>query len=313
MSNLFDVNILVNGSRCKQYQHDGKVFIQANPGSEYVIEIKNNYYKRIEAVSAVDGLNVLNGKTASEKDTGYIIDGYHSEKIKGFRFSDDEWALFKFGYKFMGNTYAQSKEDGSEKNCGVIGVRLYYEYELITYTVTSAWLNPPQQPIYWHSPNPQWISGGCYTSDVQYGWSLPSDSNIGNITAKSTSEGAMNTACNCSSGILRGVSGGKPKMDFCCGDDSQLQNSVTAQNFKPNFVGQEPKGFDMGTEWGKREKSKVTSVLFSRGYLAHTLDIYYASRESLIEMGVPVTNQLKVNLPQSFPNKYATPPSGWVG
>ena len=134
----FDVNILVNGSRCKQYQHCGRTYIQANPGSEYTLEIKNNYWKRILAVSSVDGLNVLTGKTASEEDTGYIIDSYSSEKIKGFRISDTEWALFKFGYKFNGNTYAQSKEDGSEKNCGVIGFRFFYEEEpMITYTTTT--------------------------------------------------------------------------------------------------------------------------------------------------------------------------------
>ena len=101
MSN-WDINVLVNGNRCKQYQHDGKTFIEAKQGSEYVLEIKNNYWKRILAVSAVDGLNVLTGKTASETDSGYIIDAYHSEKIKGFRFSDDEWAMFRFGYKFNG-------------------------------------------------------------------------------------------------------------------------------------------------------------------------------------------------------------------
>ena len=110
----FDLNITVNGSRCKQYSHQGKTFIEAKQGSEYVIEVKNNHWKRVLAVGSVDGLNVLTGKTANEADSGYIIGAYSSEKIKGFRFSDDEWALFKFGYKFNGNTYAQSKEDGSE-------------------------------------------------------------------------------------------------------------------------------------------------------------------------------------------------------
>jgi len=109
----FDLNITVNGSRCKQYSHQGKIFIEAKQSSEYVIEIKNNHWKRVLMVGSVDGLNVLTGKTASENDTGYIIGAYSAEKIKGFRVSDDEWALFKFGYKFNGNTYAQSKEDGS--------------------------------------------------------------------------------------------------------------------------------------------------------------------------------------------------------
>ena len=146
----FDLNILVNGNRCKQYQHQGKTFIEAKNGSEYVIEIKNNHYKRILAVGSVDGLNVLTGKAASDTDTGYIIGAYSSEKIKGFRFSDDEWAMFKFGYKFYGNTYAQSKEDGSEKNCGVIGLRVFYEKEPI---VTTTIIN---NPVPYYQPWPYW-------------------------------------------------------------------------------------------------------------------------------------------------------------
>lgn len=302
MNNTFDVQILVNGSRCKQYQHEGKTFIQANPGSEYVIEIKNNYWKRIEAVAAVDGLNVLSGKAANEADTGYIVDAYHSEKIKGFRFSDDEWALFKFGYKMLGGTYAQSKEDGSEKNCGVIGLRLFYEYEpQVRYIVNTNWYSQPTITTICDQFNPNITT---YTSNVQYGCRL-NDSvgpELGGLYGEgkfgyATSDNNATAAYSCNADALR----------------SALRNKITAQNFQPNFEGQEPRGFDMGTEWGKREKSKITTVSFSRGYLAHSLDIYYASRESLIEMGVPVINRLKVNLPQSFPDKYATPPQGWVG
>ena len=159
----FDLNITVNGSRCKQYYHQGKIFIQANPGSEYSIEIKNNHWKRILAVSSVDGLNVLTGKSANELDSGYIINGYSSEKIKGFRFSDNEWALFKFGYKFNGKTYAQSKNDGSEQNCGVIGVRLFYEKELVW---TTTYTSYPYQ--YGNSSGVISGSGISYTSNVNY-------------------------------------------------------------------------------------------------------------------------------------------------
>ena len=170
----FDLNITVNGNRCKQYSHQGKTFIEAKNGSEYVIEIKNNHWKRILAVGSVDGLNVLTGKTASEGDTGYIIGAYSSEKIKGFRFSDDEWALFKFGYKFNGKTYAQSKEDGSEKNCGVIGLRLFYEKEpVVVYNtpiinIPVPYITPaPWQP--WYSTiTCQTGAASTYTSNVNY-------------------------------------------------------------------------------------------------------------------------------------------------
>lgn len=297
MSN-FDIHVLVNGNRCKQYQHDGKTYIQANPGSEYTIEIKNNYWKRILAVSAVDGLNVLTGKTASESDSGYIIDAYHSEKIKGFRFSDDEWAMFRFGYKFFGNTYAQSKQDGSEKNCGVIGVRLFYENEpMVVYnTPVVTWTNPLPTPIApaWPPSYPSWPTITC---DGIGGLSDGGPSYTANVnfmaSADMSSEVSVQNACLRGGPELKGRSGGITSRRLCASP--------------------EPKGFDMGTEWGRKEQSKVHTVNFEKGCLAHSLDIYYASRESLLEMGVPLNNNIKVNLPQSFPEKYAKPPKNWVG
>lgn len=283
----FDINILVNGNRCKQYWHDNKCYVEAKQGSEYSIEIKNNYWKRILSVCSVDGLNVLSGKSASPEDTGYIIDSYHSEKIKGFRFSNDEWAIFKFGYKFNGKTYAQSKQDGSEKNCGVVGVKLFYEDEppaVITNNNNWYWnqyelpkITTPYHPPYWTytCSNGESLEGGIYGS-----------SNSSNT-----------------------------HQSFYC-SNSPLRSCDSTKRQQSKFVGNnqiKPKGFDMGTEWGRKETSKVQNVSFERGRLAHSLNIYYASRESLIQMGVPIHNEIKVNLPQSFPNQYAQPPKGWQG
>jgi hypothetical protein len=288
--NCYDVNILVNGNRCKQYRHDGKTFIEAKNGSEYVLEIKNNTWKRALVVGAVDGLNVLTGKAATEQDNGYIIDAYSAEKIKGFRFSDDEWALFKFGFKFNGKTYAQDKGNGAEKNCGVIGIRLFDEY-----------ISPPvYRTTYVYNDDIQWLNApitcGDNSSDLGYTAQYSSD----NITKSSNPTRGVDykSSVNYVSSKLSGAAMGR----------SSNERRVTCNSFSV-----QPKGFDMGTEWGRREKSKVTHVDFTRGILAHSLDIYYASRESLIEMGVPLTNELKVTLPQAFPDKYAAPPKNWNG
>src|ERR1035437_5059483 len=148
---MFDVDILVNGSRCKQYSHESRKYIEAKNGSEWCLKIKNNTNSRVLAICSVDGLNVLTGESAGPNDSGYIIDSYNSQKIKGFRVSDSSWALFKFGYKADGKTYAQSKNDGSEKNCGVIGVRLYYE---------------KLEPV--SSYNAIWTTGSTYTNSNQW-------------------------------------------------------------------------------------------------------------------------------------------------
>jgi hypothetical protein len=66
-----------------------------------------------------------NGKTAEENGNGYVINGYGSLKADGFRVSNEKVAKFLFDYK--GGSYAASKEDGSERNVGVIGVRIFTE------------------------------------------------------------------------------------------------------------------------------------------------------------------------------------------
>lgn len=293
----FDVNITVNGNRCKQYQFQGKTFIEAKDGSEYVIELKNSYYKRILAISSVDGLNVLTGKSASDTDSGYIVGSHSSEKIKGFRFSDAEWALFKFGYKFDGKTYAQSKGDGAEKNCGVIGVKFFYEQEP-TYSTpnntfnNSPWDCWPKYPIYPSTPLPKtWITYTCNNTSTDW----------------AGGDSVLYDNSNLSSG--RGLSSGATKSSGQAVFNNSVQNMVQQQD----SLEIKPQSFDMGTQWGRKETSKVHTVAFERGYLAQTFEIFYASRVSLMDMGVIVDNKLQTNLPQSFPSQYATPPSGWRG
>ena len=62
-------------------------------------------------------------------------------------------------------------------------------------------------------------------------------------------------------------------------------------------------------------KSKVVEVNFDKGPIVFTYDIYYASRDSLIEMGVPVNNNKnQVSFPEAFKSdKYCTPPKNWTG
>ena len=74
-------------------------------------------------------------------------------------------------------------------------------------------------------------------------------------------------------------------------------------------------GFDMGTKWGEAKESRVIEVEFEKGILALTTNIYYASRQSLIEMGVlPSGIKKQVSFPEPFADgKYAKPPKNWQG
>jgi hypothetical protein len=275
-SNLYSVDVLVNGNNCKQYNHENKIFIEAKDGSEYEIKIGNHSSHRVLAVSAVDGLNILTGEIAREEDSGYVINGYDSMKIKGFRYSDDKVGAFKFTSK--NKSYAASK--GEAHNVGVIGIRIFDE-QYSSYQNTNIWYHNTQIRYNTSTINPPWTitcdgngtltSNSGQTTNVNWGNNVLRSTNF-NSTLNETQNGAY--------------------LGYC-------SNNITS------------KGFDMGTDWGQVKESKVKEVEFKKGFLNYSVDIYYASRESLLEMGIPLTNEAKVTFPSSFPKKYATPPKNW--
>lgn len=322
----FDINILVNGNRCKQYLFQNKVFIEAKEGSEYVIEIKNNSWEKILAVVSVDGLNVVDGKTAEENGPGYVMDRYTAQKLYGFQYSQDKVATFKFGAfgakDVDGNPlgYAASKKDGSEKNAGVIGVKIWDEVPKPQPVIPPN----PYPPAYWqtssfaiscswsgtatlggmptiirsattYSPDPaDWQAGG-----VTYGCA-PNSGMIDSNLLKSAIDDAKAVKLTALSNHYTAEDDGNSIM-FCnsigC-DDVDIQPDMAS--------------FDMETQWGSSRNYKVKEVEFERRNVVHSFDIYYASRESLIAMGIDLGTEKRVSFPESFKeNKYAKPPKGW--
>lgn len=294
----YDISILVNGNRCKQYFHEGKTFIEAKDGSEYTIEIKNNTWSRILAVCSVDGLDILTGKTAVESNPGYVISAYNVGKFDGFRVSDDKVAKFVFGSK--GSSYAADKEDGSERNVGVIGIRLFQEK-----------IKPPvyRTEIHHHhhykkTPVDPWDNYPTVWCDSAFGQTSSSWSATPNSTL-----GLADTATySCDSIPTKGIN----SVYTAAVKSATYGASVKRRSMS---VQDEPlRGFDMGTKWGEAKESKVVNVEFERGILAVSTEIFYASRQSLIEMGVPIGNEKQVSFPTAFADsKYAKPPKNWKG
>lgn len=120
----YDVNSFVNGRKVREFEKDGMTFIEGREGTKYEINISNNSSQRILAVVTVDGYSVLGDN--QEDNSGYIINGHDSLKLKGFRTSEDKVSSFVFAAK--GESRAQ-KRFGYAKNCGVIGVKIYKEKE----------------------------------------------------------------------------------------------------------------------------------------------------------------------------------------
>ena len=278
---MYNVNILVNGSNCKQYFHEGKTFIESKLGSEYVIEVKNGTWSRVLAVCSVDGLDILNGKPATENGPGYVINALASSKFDGFRVSDDKVAKFVFTTKDDPDAYAKTKDDGSEKNVGVIGVRIFTEK-----------LPPPPPPpvVIYHPQQLMW-------NQPYFGDPIITSTNHGQFMFD---KGGTTITYGCNN-IPTNSSGLKARS--ANNSANTLSNTVRAMNTS----------FDMATKWGEAKESRTIEVEFERGILALSTNIYYASRQSLIEMGIPLGNEKQVNFPEPFAEKYAKPPKNWKG
>jgi len=128
------------------YWHDGERHIAGEPGHEYEIRIRNQGPRRVLAVTSVDGVNVITGRTAHPRQSGYVLDPYSYVEIDGWRKSMEEVAAFYF--TSLPDSYAA--RTGRPDNVGVIGVALFREKQpypvLYQQSVPAAAAEPLEPP-----------------------------------------------------------------------------------------------------------------------------------------------------------------------
>ena len=108
----------------KNKHSSGKRFIIGRKNKTYSLVVKNLCKSRLEIVMSVDGLDVLDGKSASTKKRGYIIQPGKTLTVKGFRKSSDAVAAFKFAS--VSSSYSNLSGKGT-RNIGVIGMAVFTE------------------------------------------------------------------------------------------------------------------------------------------------------------------------------------------
>jgi len=99
-------------------------FAQGSHAAGYSIVVKNVCKCRVQVVLSVDGLDVLDGKPASDSRPGYVIEPGKTLEIKGFRTSYEAVAAFQFSS--VSQSYANLRH-GDTRNVGVIGLAAYTE------------------------------------------------------------------------------------------------------------------------------------------------------------------------------------------
>ena len=122
---LADVTVIdrSTGETLPVHFYNGEYWVAGTPGSNYSVAVANGTGHRMMAVMSVDGVNVLNGQTASVDQSGYVFNGYQRYEVTGWRKSNQEVAAFEF----VASPASYAARTGRPANVGVIGVALFNE------------------------------------------------------------------------------------------------------------------------------------------------------------------------------------------
>ena len=99
-------------------------FVVGEEGRRYSIVLRNRSDLRLEIMLSVDGLDVIDGRPASFRKRGYILNPHQKLVVEGFRQSTEAVAAFRFGP--VRESYAAEKYHNT-RNVGVIGIALFNE------------------------------------------------------------------------------------------------------------------------------------------------------------------------------------------
>ncbi len=272
----YDVHILVNGKKVKEYKKDGQVFIEGRKNNNYSLRIKNNSYGKIVAVMTIDGLSVLDGKLGSYRSTGYVVDGHSSLTIDGWRETNE--SVRKFFFTDPSKSYA--KGTGQSGNEGIIGVAIFEE----KCNIRSPFKDVERQAPVPYLPRETWpivvpMTPNPYPQYPQSLWGIS-----WNAQSSEGLSGQSIGASSLSANVLR-----------CKSAPAQIKNCAEKA--------------DLGTGWGEEKRSVVDQVAFDRKDNSEAVfEIRYATRKSLKEMGV-IQNKAKVSVaPNAFPGEFCAPP-----
>ena len=122
---IADVTVIdrSTGETLPVHFYKGEYWVAGKPGAKYSVSVANASGGRVLAVLSVDGVNVLNGQTASVDQSGYVFNGYQRYEVTGWRKSNQEVAAFEF----VASPASYAARTGRPANVGVIGVALFNE------------------------------------------------------------------------------------------------------------------------------------------------------------------------------------------
>ena len=140
---MSDVSVYLSETNkpLREYRDEhGNVFVEGRKKSAFYLEINNRHTtnnRKVKAIISIDGLSVVDGKPASDKSSGYIIEPLSNIVVKGWRTGIN--TINEFFFDKMDNSYSKSMGYGKQ-NVGVIGVMFFREYD-DHYSRGMGWIN----------------------------------------------------------------------------------------------------------------------------------------------------------------------------
>lgn len=295
----FEACILVNGKPVTEVVHNGQTYIEGRKKTSYELYFRNNSNTQVLVVPSVDGMSVIDGKSAGKQSPGYVVDPWGEVSIPGWTVNGQEAAEFIFhaqgAYWDDEQTYAE--EIGADSsNQGAIGFMVFHRKPTrIKKSYDSSRMK---------ATSPRGVLRGAGGSVLN-----ASDNTVNNIlySADISSSAAGSTFT-----ISNSAAPGSLTMDG-------LGNHTTF-----DFMDVD-EGKSLGTGFGEAVEFETQKVEFEReSNPCAAFAFYYDTLKNLRKVGVPVQHfsrhysEAVSSAPNPFPDSpevtgYATAPHGWTG
>jgi hypothetical protein len=294
----------------REYGHKGLTFIEGRHGHYYTIKFRNNTAARVLAVVSVDGIDVVDGGPATNESRGYVVPGYQSIEIKGWRTSKKKVNSFVFDTK--PRAYSAQTQKGDDTNCGVIAVKVFgeqYDFNELLATLNKHTVVHEHHHHHWPRPVP---------APDPYPWWTPSPIIWCTQTTTSAGNGITGqTSFSCSNSGVDSLAGNIKATNFVNVNPHPVPmppSESVQQNLQNQCLvstpAQENPSFNLGTGWGGEIEDSVDEVKFKRGTEMAVLTVYYSDEQGLKDAGIEVDKKPAVSkptLPKAF-HGFCTPP-----
>ncbi len=138
----FDLEILVGGRPLDKYYARNRNYVEAIPGAEYEVRLRNPFPFCVAVALSVDGLNTIDARrTSAWNASKWVIEPYGTISINGWQMSSERARRFYF----TSEQDSYGAKLGQTSNLGVVSAVFFRELYPVAVPITPA---PPPRPRY---------------------------------------------------------------------------------------------------------------------------------------------------------------------